>query len=59
MKTIDITYILVFNTCRSVQVEKLNMQLTDLHLDKLVGDVSNLASADPHASLQKYLPFLF
>ena len=36
-------------------MEHLKAQLTDLHLDNLVGDVVDLASADPQASLKKYV----
>jgi len=40
----------------SKQVEYLQSQLTDLHLDKLIGpDAGPLNLADPHAALQKRL----
>ena len=35
------------------QVEYLQHQLTDLHLDKLLGPNSELSLADPQGALQK------
>ncbi len=37
------------------QVEYLQKQLTDLHLDKLLGPNGELNLADPHGALQKFV----
>lgn len=41
------------------QVEYLQQQLTELHLDKLLGQHAEVNLADPQGALQKYVTFLF